>query len=167
MMREYSCSRQHPVVLCLVAQLCPTLSNPMNCSPPGSSAQGDSQGKNTGVGCHVLLQQIFPTQGLNPGLLHCRWILYLLSQRSISIKRLQTLLGGNFTLVNHHISQSSKLKYQELKSPSEFRTAVQISQFPVQCKLIFLKETMTAKKRWDCGTGRCEKGHERPLPQTI
>ena len=33
---------------------------------------GDSPGKNTGVGCHFLLQGIFPTQGLNPGLPHCR-----------------------------------------------------------------------------------------------
>ena len=39
----------------------------------------DSPGKNTGVGCHFLLQGIFPTQGLNPGLLHCRQILYQLS----------------------------------------------------------------------------------------
>ena len=39
----------------------------------------DSPGKNTGVGCHALLQGIFPTQGSNPGLLHCRWILYQLS----------------------------------------------------------------------------------------
>ena len=40
-------------------------------------------GKNTGVDCHFLLQGIFLTQGLNPGLLHCRWILYHLShQRS-------------------------------------------------------------------------------------
>ena len=39
----------------------------------------DSQGKNTGVGCHAILQGIFPTQGSNPGLLHCRWILYHLS----------------------------------------------------------------------------------------
>ena len=38
-----------------------------------------SQGKNTGVGCHALLQGIFPTQGSNLGLLHCRQILYLLS----------------------------------------------------------------------------------------
>ena len=37
--------------------------------------------KNTGVGCHSLLQGIFPTQGLNPGLLHSRRILYLLSQQ--------------------------------------------------------------------------------------
>ena len=36
----------------------------------------DSPGMTTGVGCHVLLQGIFPTQGWNPCLLHCRWILY-------------------------------------------------------------------------------------------
>ena len=35
----------------------------------------DSPGKNTGVGCHALLQGIFPTQGWNPGLLRCRWML--------------------------------------------------------------------------------------------
>ena len=39
----------------------------------------DSSGKNTGVDCHFLLQGIFPTQELNPGLLHCRQILYQLS----------------------------------------------------------------------------------------
>ena len=37
---------------------------------PGSSVHGDSPGKNIGVGCHALLQGLFPTQGLNPGLLH-------------------------------------------------------------------------------------------------
>ena len=43
----------------------------------------NSPGNNTGVGCHSLLQGIFPTQGLNPGFLHCRQILYCLShQRS-------------------------------------------------------------------------------------
>ena len=56
-------------VLCLVTQLCPTLCNPMNCSPPGSSVHGDSPGKNTGVGCHALLQGIFLTHGSDPGLL--------------------------------------------------------------------------------------------------
>ena len=40
-------------------------------------------GKNTGVGCHALFQGIFPTQGLNPGLQHCRWILYHLSHQGI------------------------------------------------------------------------------------
>ena len=58
-------------VLCLVAQSSPTLCKPMDCSPPGSSVHGDSPGKNTGVACHAILQGIFPTQGSNPGLLHC------------------------------------------------------------------------------------------------
>ena len=59
----------HPHVLCLVAQLCPTLCDPMDCSSPGTSVHDDSLGKNTGMGCHALLQGIFPTQGSNPGLL--------------------------------------------------------------------------------------------------
>ena len=55
----------------------------MDCSPPGSSVHGGSPGKNTGVGCHALLQEILPIQGSNPGLPHCRWILHGLShQRS-------------------------------------------------------------------------------------
>ena len=58
------------VVLCLATQSCPTLCNPMDCSLPGSSVHEDSPGKNTAVGCHALLQGIFPTQGSNPGLLH-------------------------------------------------------------------------------------------------
>ena len=41
----------------------------MDCSPPGSSVHGNSPGKNTGVGCHALLQGIFLTQGLNLSLL--------------------------------------------------------------------------------------------------
>ena len=49
-----------------VAQSCPVLCDPMDCSLPGSFR--DSPGMNTGVGCHFLLQGIFPTQGSNPGL---------------------------------------------------------------------------------------------------
>ena len=43
----------------------------------------NSPGKNTGVGCHPLLQSNFPSQGSNPGLLHCRQILYHLSYREV------------------------------------------------------------------------------------
>ena len=69
---------------CCVKSLqgCPALCGCMDCSPPGSSVHEDSLGKNTGVGCHPLLQGIFPTQGSNPCLLcllHCRQILYLLN----------------------------------------------------------------------------------------
>ena len=67
------------VLLCSVVQSCPTLCNPADCSPSGSFVHEDSPGKNTGVGCHALLQGIFPTQGLNPGLPICRRILSQLS----------------------------------------------------------------------------------------
>ena len=58
-----------------VAQSCLTLCDPMDCSPPGSSIHG--------VGCHFLLQEIFPTPGLNPGVPHCRQMLYHLSHHGI------------------------------------------------------------------------------------
>ena len=67
-----------PLDLCLAAQLCLTLCDPMDCSPQGSSVPGNSPGKNTGVGSLSLLPGIFPTQDLNGGLLHCRQILYRL-----------------------------------------------------------------------------------------
>ena len=70
-----------------------TLSHCVGCSVVSDSLQPhrlypakllcpwDSPGKDTGVDCHSLLQRIFLTQGLNPGLLHCRQILYHLSVR--------------------------------------------------------------------------------------
>ena len=48
--------RRYYAVLCRVAQSRPTLYEPMDCSPPGSSLHGDSPDKNTGMGCHALLQ---------------------------------------------------------------------------------------------------------------
>ena len=53
---------------CLVTQSSLTLRDPIDCSPPDSFVRGDFPGQNTGVGCHALLQGIFPTQGLNSGL---------------------------------------------------------------------------------------------------
>ena len=52
------------VVVLLVSQSRPTLCNSMDCSLPDSSVHG-SPGKNAGVGCHFLLQEIFPTQRWN------------------------------------------------------------------------------------------------------
>ena len=59
-------------VCMLVTQLCLTLCNSMDCSPPGSSIHGIFPGKNTRVDCHFFLQGIFPTQRSNPSLSHCR-----------------------------------------------------------------------------------------------
>ena len=68
-------------VLCCAQSLQshPTLGNPMDCTR--LLCAWDSPGKNTGVGCHTLLQGISPIQGLNLGFLHCRQILYHLSQQ--------------------------------------------------------------------------------------
>ena len=75
------CSPACSLLLCLVAQSCPTLCDPMDCGPPGSSVLGGSPGKDTGMGHHALLQGFFPTQGSNPGLPHCGRILYQLSHQ--------------------------------------------------------------------------------------
>ena len=71
---------QKKCVLCLVAQLCPTLCDPMDCSLPGSSVHGILQARYwKGLPCPPL--GIFPTQGSYPGLPHCRQILYQLSHQ--------------------------------------------------------------------------------------
>ena len=67
-------------------QLCLTLCDPIDSSPLASSVRRYSPGKNTGVGCHALLQGIFPSQGSNPGLPHCRQILYRLSHQGSPVR---------------------------------------------------------------------------------
>ena len=62
-----------------VAQSCPTFCHPMDYTVHG--IPWNSPGQNTGVGSLSLLQWIFPTQGSNPGLSHCRQILYQLSHK--------------------------------------------------------------------------------------
>ena len=67
---------------CCAVLSCSVVSNtlwPREPYPTTLLCPWDSPGQNTGVGCHALFQGIFPTQGLNPGLLHCRQSLYWLS----------------------------------------------------------------------------------------
>ena len=77
----WSSSHAPYAMLCLVTQSWLTLCDPMDCSPPGSSVHGESPGKNTRVGYHAPLEGVFPTQGSNPGLLHCGQIIYYLSHQ--------------------------------------------------------------------------------------
>ena len=58
---------------------CSVVSNSLR--PHGLHSPWNSPGQNTGVGSLSLLQGIFPTQGSNPGLLDCRWILFQLSHK--------------------------------------------------------------------------------------
>ena len=60
---------------CLLPQSCPTLLQTHGLYPTRCLCPGDFLGKNTGVGCHLLLQRIFLTQGSNTTLLHCKQIL--------------------------------------------------------------------------------------------
>ena len=55
-----------------VAQLCPTLCNPVDCSPVRLLCPWDSPGKNSGVGCHALLQGEMPELGFRPESRHTR-----------------------------------------------------------------------------------------------
>ena len=77
--------------VCLVTQLYLTLYDSMDCNPPGSFLHVDSPGKNTGAGCHALLQGIFPIQWLNTSLLHCRRIIYHLSHQGSPIFQLHSI----------------------------------------------------------------------------
>ena len=99
-------------MLCLVAQSCPTLCDPVDCSPPGSSVHGDSPGKNTGIGCHALLQGIFPAQESNLGLRHCRQILYCLSHqespRQLRDQEKNALISSKSS--SHHHPQAASVK---------------------------------------------------------
>ena len=74
----------------------------IDCSLPGSSVHGDSPGKNAGVGCHVLLQEIFPTWGLNAGLLHWSQVHYWVSQQSYLLAVVPGLLTAVASLIAEH-----------------------------------------------------------------
>ena len=61
------------------SESCSVMSNSLQSH--GLYSPWNSSGQNTGMGSLSLLQGIFPTQRLNPGLLHCMWILYQLSHK--------------------------------------------------------------------------------------
>ena len=67
---------EHILMKVKVAQSCPTL-----CDPMDYTVQGILQPSILELGSFSLLQGIFPTQGSNPGVPHCRWILYQLSHK--------------------------------------------------------------------------------------
>ena len=127
----YKCQlSQYTKVVCLVAQSCLTLCDPMGCSSPGFSVHGDSPDKNTGVGCHGLLQRLFPIQELNPGLPHCKSILYHLSLQGnpynqlkvyihypLQCSRLENPRGGAWQAAIYGVAQS-RTRLKRLSSSS-------------------------------------------------
>ena len=95
---------------------------PMDCSLPGSTVRGVSPGKNTGVGCHALLQGIFPTQGWNSSLPRCRRILYCLSHQG----RLGVLKNSlkKFWKSSDLLKNSRKLRSTGLKEKDDILSMV-------------------------------------------
>ena len=121
-----SSSRCHlnATVLCLVTQSCTTLCDPMDCTLPSSSVHGDSPGKNIRLVCHALLQGIFPIQGSNPGLPHCRWILYHLSYQG-SVTRMQ-LYATVFFLSQKRNTQLTQVNIQIMTNDNKLFEATKI-----------------------------------------
>ena len=76
-----------------VTQSCLTLCDPRDCSPPGSSVHGILQARILGWVVISSSRRVFPTQGLNPGLLPCRRILYPLPGTTASMHFLPEPLG--------------------------------------------------------------------------
>ena len=81
----------------LVAQSCLTVCNPIDYTQlTRLLCPWNCPGKNTGVGSHSLLHGIFPARGSNPGLLHCRQILYYLSHHGSGFIKEKTLTLSTF-----------------------------------------------------------------------
>ena len=118
-------------VLYLVTQSCLTLCDSMVCSPPGSSVLDDSPGKNAGVVRYALPQGIFPIQGSNPGLLHCRQILYHLSHQ-----------GSPFPTYTGSQSPALWARTQHFSGPASLKLKLLLSEFIT----IFLHSTQIQKR---------------------
>ena len=82
----YKNGTDEPIQFMLVNVSCSVISDSLQShrlQPARLLCPQDFPGKNTGVDCHSLLQRIFPTQGSNLGLLHCRHFLYHLRYREV------------------------------------------------------------------------------------
>ena len=136
-------SLQCPCEVCLVTQSYQTPYDSMDCSLPGSSVHGDSQGKNTGVRCYALFQGIFPTQGSNPGLPHCGRIPYQLSYQGSALISPYVSDSPYLTLYSWWVRTSSEC---EVKGNGAQRTTVWYALL-LAWWLAFPRKNYTAKLR--------------------
>jgi len=113
----------------------------------------DSPGKNTGVGCHSLLQGIFLTQGSNPGLQHCRRILYHLSHQgnqstSTLFKSSPSLVGVSGRAFNTSLLSPLPLSYllphPAPPTPNFFSTIAKPISFKISMTLFYSKPSRTS-----------------------
>ena len=95
----------------------------MDCSLPGFLSM-EFLGKNSGVGCHFVLQGIFPTQGSNLGLPHCRQILYHLSHPWSPVQHYNNIIYKDVNYPKVTINPK-----ESLKIPTRFGRCVLVSFF--------------------------------------
>ena len=102
--------------------------------PHGLYSPCNSPGQNTGVGSLSCLQGIFPIQGSNPGLPHCRWILYQLSHKGSPSKENKTIISKKYPC--SHVTET--LFTNALKT----ETSVAVSRLTDQKNVVYIINTM-------------------------
>ena len=122
---------QHDVYV-LITQWCPTLWDPTDYSLPRSS--WNSPGKNTGVGCHSLLQGTFQTQVSNPDLRHCRQILYHPSHQ-----------GSQYSTMPKAVNKLVLYGHNQRNANAEICVAAVRGAVPILMKLFLLLCTTSVK----------------------
>ena len=104
--------------------------------PHGLYSPWDSQGQKTGVGSLSLLQEIIPTQGSNPGLLHCRRVLYQLSHQGSPRKAIaltiQTFVSKMMPLLCNTLSRFVIFPARKQSSSNFMATVTSHSDFRAQ-----------------------------------
>ena len=117
----------------------------MDCSLPGSSVHGILQARILGLGSHSLLQGIFPTQGLNLGLLHCRWILYHLSHRRSPISSICSHTDGK--VLSSHVFTAEIYQLMEQQKSQNLRSTHKAGKEPTHWKRQWCWEKTEGKRR--------------------
>ena len=116
--------REHFAIMCvLAAQPCPTPCDPHGLQPPRLLCPWNSPGNNTGVGCHSLLQGIVLTQGVNPGFLNCRQIVYRLSHQGSPFV-ITVIIIMTITAIVHRALTSGSKNLSSIKSPTIYNISM-------------------------------------------
>ena len=137
----------------------------MDYSPPGSSTHWIFPGKSTGVGCHCLLQGIFTSQGLNPGLPHCR----LLSHRG-SPFHAKWLCNFHFYLRLNTVVGNVYIRELILgkKNPKDlYPYLVEVLKYNVFKKYLIFHSCQKGLPQWlDCEESSCNAVEEGSVPRS-
>ena len=115
----------------LVCSIVSSSLQPLELQPTRLLCPWDFPGRNTGVGCHFLLQSIFPNQGWNPGLLYCRPILYRLSHQGSPVCWIL------YFLVHKHIYHTALVSLINMPSGVYFNNNSRSAwKLPLRCQFL-------------------------------